>query len=79
MTASTITTYGSTEPGHSPDRRFDRSRYDADVTVRTFARRLRGDIDIGAVSREIVDTASAAVRPATAGVWLRGRRPVGDR
>jgi uncharacterized membrane protein YidH (DUF202 family) len=55
------------------DRRFDRARYDADVTVRSFAGRLSGDVEIGAVCREIVDTASAAVRPATAGVWLRGR------
>jgi hypothetical protein len=57
------------------DRRFDRARYNADATVRTFAGRLRDDVDIGAVCREIVDTASAAVRPATAGVWLRERRP----
>ena len=53
------------------DRRFDRARYDADLTVRTFAARLRGDIDLGTVSTEIVGTAAAAVRPTTAGVWLR--------
>jgi hypothetical protein len=57
------------------DRRFDRSRYDAEVTIRSFAGRLRGDVDIGAVSREILETASAAVRPATAGIWLRERHP----
>jgi len=56
------------------DRRFDRARYDADVTVRAFAGRLSGDVDIGAVCREIVDTASVAVRPAVAGVWLRDRQ-----
>jgi hypothetical protein len=54
------------------DRRFDRSRYDADLTVRTFAARLRDDLDLSAVSSEIVATASSAVRPATASVWLRG-------
>jgi len=84
VAASTLAAFALFQPvrgrvQRTVDRRFDRSRYDADVTVRTFAGRLRGDIDIGAVSREIVDTASAAVRPATAGVWLRGRRPVGDR
>ena len=54
------------------DRRFDRSRYDADLTVGTFAARLRGDLDLGTVSDEIVNTATAAVRPTTARVWLRG-------
>ena len=57
------------------DRRFDRSRYDSDVTVRTFADRLRDDIDLRAVCAEIVSTASTAVRPVAAGVWLRGPRP----
>lgn len=33
--------------------------------------RLRGDIDLSTVSAEIVETASTAVRPTTAGVWLR--------
>lgn len=54
------------------DRRFDRTRYDADLTVRSFAARLRGDLDLGTVNAEIVGTASSAVRPTTAGIWLRG-------
>jgi hypothetical protein len=53
------------------DRRFDRTRYDADMTVRTFATRLRGDVDLSTVSAEIVGTATTAVRPAAAGIWLR--------
>jgi hypothetical protein len=55
------------------ERRFDRTRYDADMTVRTFAARLRGDIDLTTVSVEIVDTATSAVRPAAAAVWLRAK------
>jgi hypothetical protein len=54
------------------DQWFDRARYDADQTVRTFAARLRGHVDLGTVRSEIVGTASAAVRPATADIWLRG-------
>jgi hypothetical protein len=54
------------------DRRFDRTRYDADQTVGTFAGRLRGNVDLPTVSAEIVDTANAAVRPTTTGVWIRG-------
>ena len=84
VAASTLAAFALFQPvrgrvQRAVDRRFDRSRYDADMAVRTFAGRLRDDIDIGAVCREIVDTASAAVRPATADVWLRGRRPVDDR
>lgn len=54
------------------DRRFDRARYDADVTVRTFAARLRGDLDLGTVRTEIIGTATSAVRPTKTAVWLRG-------
>ena len=54
------------------DRRFDRARYDADQTVRSFATRLRGDLDMGTVRSEIIGTATSAVRPTKAAVWLRG-------
>lgn len=78
VAASTLVAFALFQPVRrrvqgAVDRRFDRARYDADVTVRTFAGRLSGDVDIGAVCREIVDTASVAVRPAVAGVWLRSR------
>ncbi len=53
------------------DRRFDRARYDAGRTVEAFTDRLRYDVDLAAVSQEIVVTATAAVRPTNAGVWLR--------
>lgn len=54
------------------DRRFDRARYDADRTVAAFAARLRGDIDLGAVSAEVLGTAKTAVRPSNASIWIRG-------
>ena len=53
------------------DRRFDRARYDAARTVEAFTDRLRYDVDLAAVSQAIVVTATAAVRPASAVVWLR--------
>ncbi len=59
------------------DRRFDRARYDADLTVRSFATRLRRDVDLGTVRSEIVATAASAVRPTKAGVWLRVTVPPG--
>lgn len=54
------------------DRRFDRSRYDADRTIESLAGRLRSNVDLATVSREVERTASAAVRPASVSVWLRG-------
>ena len=80
VAASTLVAFALFQPVRrrvqgAVDRRFDRSRYDADATVRTFAGRLRGDIDLRTVCGEIVNTASTAVRPATAAVWLRGPRP----
>ena len=80
VAASTATAFALFQPirrrvQRAVDRRFDRSRYDAELTVRTFAGRLRGDLDLGTICLEIADTASNAVRPATAGVWLREPRP----
>jgi hypothetical protein len=77
VAASTLAVFALFQPvlrrvRSAVDRRFDRARYDADLTVRTFAARLRGDIDLAAVSAEIVGTASAAVRPTAASIWLRG-------
>lgn len=77
VAASTLAVFALFQPvlrrvRSAVDRRFDRARYDADLTVRTFAARLRGDIDLAAVRAEIVSTASTAVRPTAAGIWLRG-------
>jgi hypothetical protein len=77
VAASTLAVFALFQPVRhrvqgSVDQRFDRARYDADQTVRTFAERLRDDLDLGTVSTEIVKTASATVRPTFASVWLRG-------
>ncbi len=58
----------------SVDRRFDRARFDAEVVVRAFASRLRDDVDLAAVSREVADTATNVVRPRSVSIWLRGAR-----
>ena len=76
VAASTLVVFALFQPlrrrvQDAVDRRFDRARYDADQTVHSFAARLRDDLDLGTVRGEIVETASAAVRPTTAAVWLR--------
>ncbi len=55
------------------DRRFYRSRYDAQVLVDTFAGRLRERIDPDAIASELATVARAAVQPASLSVWLRPR------
>jgi hypothetical protein len=55
------------------DRRFYRSRYDAQRTLEAFGARLRDEVELDQVARALVGTATRAVRPASAGVWLRGR------
>jgi hypothetical protein len=53
------------------DRRFNRSRYDAEATVAAFAARLRDAVDLGAVQAELLAAVNRAVEPAHATVWLR--------
>jgi hypothetical protein len=53
------------------DRRFDRSRYDSERIAAAFATRLRDEVDLDRLRRELVETAVEAVRPDVATVWLR--------
>ncbi len=57
------------------DRRFSRSRYDAQRTVDAFATRLRDQVDLDALSTELVGVVRETVHPAHAGLWLRRSRP----
>jgi hypothetical protein len=53
------------------DRRFNRARYDAEATVDAFARRVRDDVDLAAVSTEFVRAVESAVEPTHVSLWLR--------
>ena len=53
------------------DRRFDRSRYDGERTAAAFAERVRDEMDLARLGSALVATADDAVRPTSAGVWLR--------
>jgi hypothetical protein len=53
------------------DRRFYRSRYDAERTVARFSGRLRDELDLAALSAELIGVVRETVRPARAGIWLR--------
>jgi hypothetical protein len=53
------------------DRRFNRSRYDAERTVAALAARLRDEVDLEAVRADILATVDAALEPRSASLWLR--------
>jgi hypothetical protein len=53
------------------DRRFNRSRYDAERTVAAFADRLRDEVDLEQLRAEILATVAATVEPTSVSLWLR--------
>jgi len=53
------------------DRRFHRSRYDAERTLHAFAGHLRDEVDLARLNDAVVVTANDAVRPSSSGLWLR--------
>jgi hypothetical protein len=53
------------------DRRFNRTRYDAERTVAEFASRLRDEVDLEQLRAEILATVSQAVEPVSVSLWLR--------
>jgi hypothetical protein len=60
---------------HTVDRRFNRSRYDADAIVTAFTMMLRDAVDLDTVRIELLLAVERAVEPAHASVWLRPRQP----
>jgi hypothetical protein len=53
------------------DRRFHRARYDTDLTIQRFSRRLRDELDLTTLTGELQRATVAAVEPASTAVWLR--------
>jgi hypothetical protein len=53
------------------DRRFNRSRYDAERTVAAFAERLRDEVDLEQLVAEILATVRQTVEPSSVSLWLR--------
>ena len=55
------------------DRRFYRSKYDANAMLEGFSVRLKDHIELDSLSRELVGVVGSAMQPAHARLWLRSR------
>jgi hypothetical protein len=76
VAGSTLITYAALQPvlgrvRRAVDRRFDRTRYDAELTVIAFADRLRSETNVEAVTTDLTSTSRAVVAPTSASLWLR--------
>ncbi len=80
VAASTLAVYALFQPLRrrlqtAMDRRFNRSRYDAQRTIDAFAARLRDEVDLDRLGAELRSVAGASLAPSTVGVWLRVASP----
>jgi hypothetical protein len=53
------------------DHRFFRAKYDAERTLDAFAARLRDEVDLASLERELVGVVNDTMQPVHASVWLR--------
>jgi hypothetical protein len=55
---------------HAVDRRFNRARYNAELTVAAFAARLQDAVDPAAVQADLLGAVQRSLEPVHASVWL---------
>jgi hypothetical protein len=52
------------------DRRFYRSKFDAQATLDNFSARLREEVDLVALTADLLTVVDQTMKPATASLWL---------
>jgi hypothetical protein len=62
---------------HAVDRRFNRARYNADLTVAAFASRLKDAVDLDSVREDLAAAVQKALEPAHISVWMNERGETG--
>jgi hypothetical protein len=55
------------------DRRFNRARYDAELTVAAFAARLQDAVDLDMIRGDLATVVQKALEPAHVSVWMNER------
>ena len=77
VAASTLAAFALFQPvrrrvQRGVDRRFDRARYDSELTAAAFAERLRTVVDLETVAGDLTRSVDRALRPSALGLWLKG-------
>jgi hypothetical protein len=76
VAGATLTVAGVFQPARrrvqlAVDRRFDRRRYDAGVTIQAFSARLRQEIELDSLTAELLAVVEATMQPTRVSLWLR--------
>ena len=53
------------------DRRFNRRKFNAAKTIETFSTRLRDQLDLGTLAKELLAVTDNTMEPTTVSLWLR--------
>jgi hypothetical protein len=83
VAAATLMVAGVFQPARrrvqqAVDRRFNRRRFDAGVTIQAFSARLRQQIELDSLTAELLAVVEATMQPTRVSLWLRPpQRPAG--